>query len=66
MSFLTISNEIIFFKTQGTRLGTIVACYKGLEWCPANAYRNFEKQLRENSFASEAECWKLTPTLSSK
>ena len=31
ISFLTISNGIIFFKTQGTRLGAIVAPNKGLE-----------------------------------
>ena len=31
MSFLTISNENIFFKNQGTRLGVIVAPNKGLE-----------------------------------
>ena len=31
MSFLTISNENIFLKTQGTRLGVIVAPKKGLE-----------------------------------
>ena len=31
MSFLTISNEIIFFKVQDTRLGAIVALNKGLE-----------------------------------
>ena len=30
-SFLTISNENIFFKTQGTRLGAIVARNKSLE-----------------------------------
>ena len=29
MSFLTISNENIFFKTQGTRFGAIVAVNKG-------------------------------------
>ena len=34
MSFLTISNEIFFFKTQGTKLGAIVAPNKGLEWVP--------------------------------
>ena len=32
MSFLTISNENNFFKTQGTRLGAIVAPNKGLEY----------------------------------
>ena len=31
MSFLTISNENIFFKNQGTRLGVIIAPNKGLE-----------------------------------
>ena len=31
MSFLTISNENIFFKNQGTRLGAIIAPNKGLE-----------------------------------
>ena len=31
MLFLTISNENIFFKTQGTRLGAIVAPNKGPE-----------------------------------
>ena len=31
MSFLTISNENICFKTQGTRLGGIVAPNKSLE-----------------------------------
>ena len=31
MPFLTISNENIFFKTQGTRLGAIVAPNKYLE-----------------------------------
>ena len=31
MSFLTISNGNILFKTQGTRLGAIVAPNKGLE-----------------------------------
>ena len=31
MSFLIISNENIFLKTQGTRLGAIVAPNKGLE-----------------------------------
>ena len=31
MSFLTISNENIFFKTQGTRLGATVAPHKGRE-----------------------------------
>ena len=31
MSFLTISNENIFLRTQGTRLGVIVAPKKGLE-----------------------------------
>ena len=31
MSFLTISNKNIFFKTQGTRLGVIVAPNKGPE-----------------------------------
>ena len=30
-SFLTISNKSIFFKTQGTRLGAIVAPNKSLE-----------------------------------
>ena len=33
MSFLTISNENIFLKTQGTRLGaTVATSNKGLEW----------------------------------
>ena len=31
MSFLTISNENIFFKNQGTRLGAIIAPNKGPE-----------------------------------
>ena len=31
MSFLTISHENIFFKTQGTGSGAIVAHKKGLE-----------------------------------
>ena len=31
MSFLTISNETIFLKTQGTKLGAIVAPNKGDE-----------------------------------
>ena len=31
LSFLTISNENIFFKTQVTRLGAIIAPNKGLE-----------------------------------
>ena len=31
MSFLIISNENIFFKTQGTRLGAIVSPNKGPE-----------------------------------
>ena len=31
MSFLTVSNGNIFFKSQGTRLGAIVAPNKGLE-----------------------------------
>ena len=31
VSFLTISNENIFLKTQGTRLGAIVTPNKGLE-----------------------------------
>ena len=31
MSFLTISNENIFSKTQGTRLGAIVASNNGQE-----------------------------------
>ena len=31
MIFFTISNENIFLKTQGTRLGVIVAPNKGLE-----------------------------------
>ena len=31
MSFLTISNEYILFKTQGTRLRAIVAASKGQE-----------------------------------
>ena len=31
VSFLTISNENIFLKTQGTRLGAIVTRNKGLE-----------------------------------
>ena len=31
MSFLTISNKNIFFKTKGTRLGAIVARSKCLE-----------------------------------
>ena len=31
MLFLTISNENIFFKSQGTRLGAIVATSEGLE-----------------------------------
>ena len=31
MSFLTISNENIFFQNQGTRLGVIIAPNKGLE-----------------------------------
>ena len=31
MLFLTISNENIFFKTQGTRLGAIVAPSEGPE-----------------------------------
>ena len=31
MSFLTISNENVLFKTQGTRLGAIIAPNKGLE-----------------------------------
>ena len=49
MPFLTVSNENIFSKTQGTRLGVIVAPNKGLEWtvpwqnyshifCPAGIY----------------------------
>ena len=32
IAFLTISNESIFLKTQGTRLDTIVTPNKGLEW----------------------------------
>ena len=32
MPFLTISNENIFLKTQGTRLAAIVATNKGLDW----------------------------------
>ena len=32
MLFLTTSNQNIFLKTQGTRLGVIVAPNKGLEW----------------------------------
>ena len=32
MPFLTISTENIFFRTQGTRLGAIVASNKGLEY----------------------------------
>ena len=32
MSFSTISNEFIFFNTQGTRLGTIFAPDKDIEW----------------------------------
>ena len=32
MLFLTASNQNIFLKTQGTRLGVIVAPNKGLEW----------------------------------
>ena len=31
MSFLSIFDEDIFFKTQGTRLGAIVTPDKGLE-----------------------------------
>ena len=31
MLFLTIYNENIFLKTQGTRLGAIIALNKGLE-----------------------------------
>ena len=31
MSFLSISNENTFFKSQGTRLGAIVAANEGLE-----------------------------------
>ena len=31
MSFLTISNENIFWKTQGPRLGATVAHNKGLK-----------------------------------
>ena len=31
MPYLTISNQNIFFKTQDTRLGAIVATIKGLE-----------------------------------
>ena len=31
MSFLTISKETIFLKTQGTKLGAIVASNKGDE-----------------------------------
>lgn len=31
MLYLTISNENIFFKTKGTRLGAAVAPNKGLE-----------------------------------
>ena len=32
IAFLTITNESIFLKTQGTRLDTIVTPNKGLEW----------------------------------
>ena len=38
MSFLPISNENIFFKTQGTRLGAIVAPNKGLEQALFSSY----------------------------
>ena len=31
MSFLIISNEFCFFKTQDTRLGVTVASYKDIE-----------------------------------
>ena len=34
MSFVTISNENNFFKTQGIRLGAIVAPRKGLDQAP--------------------------------
>ena len=38
MSFLLISNENIFFKTQSTRLGAIVAPNKGLEQALLRVY----------------------------
>ena len=41
MSFLTISNETIFLKTQGTKLGAIVAPNKGDEQALNRVYENF-------------------------
>ena len=38
MPFLIISNENILKKTQGTRLGAIVAPNKGLEWALTSLY----------------------------
>ena len=44
MSLLTISNENIFFKTQGTRLGAVVTPNKGLDlvlWCIFSQQKTF-------------------------
>ena len=49
MSFLAISNESIFLKTQGTRLGAIVAPNKGLEQA-LQKYRNAEKWFNFQKF----------------
>ena len=49
MSFLAIFNESIFLKTQGTRLGAIVAPNKGLEQA-LQKYRNAEKWLNFQKF----------------
>ena len=53
MSFLTISNEIFFFKTQGTILGAIVAPNKGLEWVPI--FSLFETNWQRKSQTKIAE-----------
>ena len=49
--FLTSSNENIFFKFQGTRLGAIVTPNKDLEW--ALIYADFGGILRKQDYSCE-------------
>ena len=54
MSFLTISNENFFFKTQGTRLGAIVAPNRGLEWALMVLPKHHFSSIR-NSYVEEEQ-----------
>ena len=49
MSILTISNENIFYKTEGTRLGAIVALSKGPEYALLN--NSSKSNIQESQFS---------------